>query len=309
MRHKTLALVFFFLSLVLAAIAVVLGFRTLGGAEQAEGQYVPTVPPAAGYSDTTGQTAQTTPEGQAVQTTPEGQGTPAAPTQAPAAVETPRPGPVVPEQAQAVDWQYFADAGFLGNSVTSGLWLYNNDGLLPTDGDSHWFWANSLTILGASPYVAQMAGYDFGKIYIGFGINEVTYNKDTLRAAFDTVIDQLQADHPDAIIYLMSVTPVSKWCDSNRDFHRADVLAFNEMLQQIAADQQVWYLDVYPVLCGDDGFLPSDVTPDGVHFNPAHYQKWFDYLTTHYIPDGHTQPASDAVPAADETLSMGAVNG
>ena len=62
--------------------------------------------------------------------------------------------------------------------------------------------------------------------------------------------------------------------------------SFNQMLQDIAREQQVWYLDVYPVLCGEDGYLPSEVTPDGVHFTPAHYQKWFEYMKTHYVPDG-----------------------
>lgn len=185
----------------------------------------------------------------------------------------------------AVPAGYFADAGFLGNSVLSGLWLYNNDLLLPSD-PSHWFWQDSLTIMAASPFAAQMADQDFGKIYIEFGINELNYDQDTLRDAFNQVIDKLQEDHPDAIIYLMSVTPVSAYCDANRPFKQGTVIAFNNMLQDIAREQQIWYLDVYPVLCGSDGYLPSDVTPDGVHFNPAHYQLWFDYLRTHYVPDG-----------------------
>ena len=159
-----------------------------------------------------------------------------------------------------------------------------------------------MTIMGASPYAAQMAGKSYGKIYLGFGINEVSYDKDTLRAAFNTVIDQLQTDHPEAIIYLVSVTPVSAYCDANR-ISRNAVISFNDMVRQIAREQGVWYLDVYPVLCGEDGFLPSEVTPDGVHFTPAHYQKWFAYMTTHYVPDGHspTVPVVTEVPEATQT--------
>ena len=294
MRHKTAALILIGLSVVLACVAVALGVRTLsgGGPEAADAA---AVTPAGESEDYV--TAQPTPD----QTpTPEPTGTPTPePTETPAPTETPWAGPLVKEQSAPVPAAYFADAGFLGNSVLSGLWLYNNDLLLPSD-PSHWFWQDSLTIMGASPYAAQMAAYDFGKIYIEFGINELTYDQSTLQEAFNTVIDQLQADHPNAIIYLMSVTPVSQYCDANLSMKQSAVMAFNNMLQTIAAEQHVWYLDVYPVLCGPDGFLPSDVTPDGVHFNPAHYQLWLDYLTTHYVPDGreYAVPQTEA-PAED----------
>ncbi len=268
MKQKTFAVVFLCVSLVLVVAAAVLAAGSLGGSGQAEAPAEPQDTPA--------------PEEAGGGTAASG-----------------KKGPVVSKQAEAMGPEYFADAGFLGNAVTSGLWLYNNDDLLPADATGHWFCADNLTILGAAPYAAQMAGYDFGKIYIGFGINEVNYNKNTVRAAYDTVIDQLQADHPDAIIYLMSVTPVSKYCDENLGTRRSGVQAFNDMLQDIARQQQVWYLDVYPVLCGEDGYLPSEVTPDGIHFSPAHYQLWFDYMRTHYVPDGHSQPVP-ATAAPDE---------
>lgn len=202
--------------------------------------------------------------------------------------------PVVKEQAEIMGPAYYADAAFLGNVITSGLWLYNNDGLLPAD-TSHWYCADKLTVQGASPYAAQMPAETFGKVYIGFGMYEVNYQKETLRAAFSAIIDQVRASQPDAIIYLMSVTPVSKYCDENLQYTRNAVISFNSMLQDIAREEQVWYLDVYPVLCGEDGYLPSNVTPDGITFNPDHYQKWFDYLRTHYVPDG-TPPVALQTP-------------
>lgn len=263
MRHKTAALILLGLSVILAASTLALAVRTYGGADAA----------AAPEGHTTGDTATAIPTA-----TQE-------PTDAPEPTATPWAGPLVEEQPIAVPAAYFADAGFIGNSVLSGLWLYNNDLLLPTD-ESHWFWQDSLTIMGASPFAARMADYDFGKIYIEFGINELNYDQNTLREAFNTVIDRLQEDHPNAIIYLMSVTPVSAYCDANRSFKQGTVIAFNDMLKDIAREQQIWYLDVFPVLCGSDGYLPSDVTSDGIHFTPAHYQLWFDYLKTHYVSDG-----------------------
>ncbi len=289
MRHKIPALISMGASVVLAVVVIVMAVTALrgGGADRADASGPPAEPAADTTADTTGA----------------GQDVPAGPTAVP--TDTSWTGPDVQEQSAAMGQEYFADAAFLGNSVLSGLWYYDNDRLLPTD-ESHWFWADSLTIMAASPYAAKMAGQQFGKIYIEFGINEVTYDKDTLRDAFNTVIDQLQADHPDAIIYLTSVTPVSKYCDENRSFKRSAVLAFNDMLRAIAREQQVWYLDVYTALCGEDGFLPSDVTADGVHFTPAHYQLWFDYLKTHYVPDGHSPAAPAATDAPAEPPADGA---
>lgn len=301
MRHKILAFVFFGLSVFLLAAAVMLGVHTWrGGREQqtvqtgsaaAVSDAFTTPEPAPETTDAPEQTPEATPERTDAPETTDAPEATAAPN---AAAWT---GPLVEEQSDMMGPEYFADAAFLGNSITSGLWLYNNDGLLPS-GTDHWYCADSLNILGASPYAAQMPAGAYGKVYLGFGINEVNYQKDTLKAAFNTVIDQIQASQPEAIIYLMSVTPVSKYCDENLNFKRSAVQSFNQMLQEIARERQIWYLDVYPALCGEDGYLPSEVTPDGVHFSPAHYQKWFDYMRTHYVPDG-TPPAPSPAPTEE----------
>ena len=307
MGHKTKAIALLCVSMVLMVVAAVMGVMrfTGGGAQTAEAAPAPVESGSQGLS-------APSPESPAEETEPQ---EPSAPTSepAPTLVPTPTPlaGPDVPEQSAAVTAEYFNDAGFLGNSILSQLWYYDNEGLMPDD-ESHWAWSDGLTILGAAPYAAQLSGQKLGKIYVEFGINELNYDKDALRTAYNTVIDQLQSDHPDAIIYLISVTPVSAWCDANRDFKRSGVISYNDMLRDIAKQQNVWYLDVYPVLCGEDGYLPSDVTNDGVHFNGAHCQYWFDYMKTHYIPDGKspTVPIETPVPepAEGETTPAAAEN-
>lgn len=280
MKHKKAAVILLAVSMVLLCATMITG-ALIWGTEPADGPEQP---------DQADQAAA--PEGQD-QSAPEGGAdAPASTAKAAAAGQT------VPEQDAPMGQAYFADAAFLGNEMTSGLWLYNNDGLLPSDA-SHWYCSDGLTVLAASPYAAQMPADAYGKVYIGFGINEVNYQRETVKAAFNTVLEQVQASQPNAIIYLMSVTPVSKYCDENRGYKRSSVQSFNRMLQDIAQEKGVWYLDVYPVLCGEDGYLPSDVTPDGINFSPAHYQKWFEYMQTHYVPDG-TPPVPTAEPEPSE---------
>ncbi len=294
--HKKIALSLLAVCAILALTAAV-GFarmwasgELLGQGPAADAALEPTADPSVPTA---------TPEPTEVPTaTPEPTETPVpTPSEVPEPTETPIPtaapwtGPYIKEQAVEAGPEYFADAAFLGNSVLSGLWYYDYEGLFPKN---NFFWEDGLTVLGASPYAAKLTGGDYGKIYVGFGMNELSYEKGTLRQAFNTVLDKLQADHPDAIIYLVSVSPVSRWRSSNDSaVNRNLVISFNDMLLEIARERQVWYLDVYSVLCDDEGYLPADVTNDGVHFTPAHYENWINYMKTHYVPDG-TEPAGDA---------------
>lgn len=295
MRYRTPALVFLCLSVFLGVMAVVVSVKTLGGSgketaeappQQQIAQSVQTEAPekSGGFFSKIFSRPTPTPEPTAE------------PTPTPVPTPTPWPGPEIPAQPAEATAEYFADAGFLGNSVLSGLWMYDYEDLLP-DEEEYWYWDNGLTILGAAPYAAQMSDIQFGKIYVGFGNNEMSYDIDALRQAYYVVLDQLQADHPNAIIYLVSCTPVSEYRSNNSStFKKEYVLRYNEMLKEVCAERQVWYLDAYSVLCNENGYLPSNVTSDGTHFTSGHYEYLFDYMKTHYIPDGKTPSTPTAAP-------------
>ncbi len=311
MRYRTPALALLALSVILFIFALVMGFRTFGGHEAAPAAEAPVVQQEA--APETQSEAQPEKSGGLLsifrRSTPTPEPT-AIPTPSPEPTATPWPGPTLPEQAVPATKEYFNDAGFLGNSVLSGLWMYDYDDLLPDD-DAHWYWDNGLTVLAAVPYAEQMSDKQFGKIYVGFGNNEMSYDRTALREAYNMLLDKLQADHPGAIIYLVSATPVSLWKSSNSStFTREYVQSYNEMVKEICAERQVWYMDAYSVLCNEEGYLPSDVTNDGTHFTPAHYEKWYDYMQTHYIPTGtmavETTPVAIPPAATDPAEGGGA---
>ena len=295
MRYRTRALVFLALSVILLVTALVMGVRALAPASAEGGE-----PGGSGFS-LSGLFSRATP-------TPEPT---AIPTETPEPTATPWPGPDIPEQAVPVGKEYFDDAAFLGNSVLSGLWIYDHEDLFPDD-KGQWFMDDGLTVLSAMPYAEQMADGNYGKIYVGFGNNEMSYDRTALREAYNMLIDKLQADHPDAVIYLVSATPVSRWKSSNSSsFTRELVQSYNEMVKAIAKERQVWYLNAYSVLCDEEGYLPADVTNDGTHFTPAHYDLWFEYMKTHYIPTGSMPvPENSPIPmppaATDPSEDAGA---
>lgn len=188
-------------------------------------------------------------------------------------------GPQVPAQEAPAEDDYFADAAFIGNSLVDGFRMYS--GLSVCD----YYAATSKTVFTVDEYITQMSGKDYGKIYILLGINEIGYSMDRLMSAYGGVLDRLAADHPDALIYIMGISPVSANKDAaGGSFTMANVRRFNENLYELAQEKECYYIDLCDALAGEDGFLPANKTWDGIHFNASYYKVWLEYLQYHYIP-------------------------
>ena len=198
--------------------------------------------------------------------------------------------PDVPAQDEVTD-EFFADAAFMGNSLMDGFRLFS--GLTTCD----YYAATSMTVLGANSNVCitldngnsgtlvdGLLQKPYGKIYILLGINEIGYDVDTFIGYYSTLVDTIKAGQPDCDIYLMGLTPVSAAKSAGSDtFNMTRVTAYNEGIHQLAADKGCYYLDLVSALAGSDGYLPSDVTTDGVHFSAEVYQQWLGYVKTHYV--------------------------
>lgn len=210
----------------------------------------------------------------------------------PVASRPPISNVVVSARAEPVGDEYFDDAAFMGNSLVDGFRMFS--GLSNCD----YYAKTSMTILGIGGYLTQMSSREYGKVYMLLGINELTYNLDTLMRAYAKAIDRLTYDHPGVMIYIMSVSPVSAAKDaSSKTFTMANVYRFNERLLQLAEEKNCYYIDLCDALAGDDGFLPADVTTDGIHFVASEYKVWLDYLRYHYIPVGGVPEDPETEPA------------
>lgn len=192
---------------------------------------------------------------------------------------TPEPGPDVPAQPEPAGDEYFDDAAFIGNSLVDGFRIFS--GLTNCDV----YAATSMTIMGIGDYIAQMSSKEYGKIYMLLGINEIGYDVESFKTTYGNAIDRLLGDHPDALLYIMGISPISAAKDASSDVFTMDnVRRFNEKLYELADEKDCYYIDLCEALAGSDGFLPASVTTDGVHFTAAEYTVWLDYLREHYIP-------------------------
>jgi len=187
---------------------------------------------------------------------------------------------------------YFADALFIGNSRTVGMYEYG--GLR----DVATFYAtNGLTIqkvLSAS--IVEVEGRkekitveealqekQFGKIYLMLGINEMgTGTVETFMKKYAEVVERLQELQPDATIYLQGIMKVTDKRSAKGDYiHNEGIDARNVEIAKLADNKQVFYLDMNSVVCEENGGLKASYTGDGVHLKAQYYDIWKEYLLEH----------------------------
>lgn len=194
------------------------------------------------------------------------------------------------------DWlssDYFNDAIFVGDSITEGIKLYDvmsNVTVLASTGVNlnSLYTKDAITLEDGSkvPILEATKHYDPGKIYLMMGVNSLLSDEETFRTDYGRVIDTLVGQHPDAILYVQSILPVTADYEQRQNAvaDNAKIDRYNEILKELAAEKKVYYLNVAEVFKDADGCLPSSASPkDGIHFGSSWYRTWFDYLRTHGV--------------------------
>lgn len=192
-----------------------------------------------------------------------------------------------PQEAPA---DYFDDALFIGNSRTEGLMLYADLGeaqFLAHKGLMVDTVFTKKVIKSGSEKVtvaeALKRGH-YGKVYVMLGMNELGWAYDTIFIQkYGEVVDAIREAQPNAVIYLQSILPVTKKkSDGDSIYNNSKIESYNRLIQQLAKEKNVQYLNVAEAVM-EDGVLPEKGSTDGVHLIPAYCKKWADYLKTHTV--------------------------
>lgn len=214
----------------------------------------------------------------------------------------------VPER-EAVENSYFDDAAFVGDSRTNGFMLYSGIGTgenLAANGVSIFRLSErkSLTIDGEkyTPLEA-LSLKQYGKVYIALGVNELGYNNDKgYYEKFCAAIDEIRRSQPNAVIYIQGLIPVNEdqyLAATGHDYLTNDHLrVYNQLMQQVAEEKKVVYVDVYEAFVDENGSLPEGDSRDGVHLYKESCQRWLEYLKTHTVDFDTLYP--DGPPAVEE---------
>lgn len=197
--------------------------------------------------------------------------------------------PVPP--SDLVDLAYFDDAVFIGDSRTEGLFL--NTGLSNATSFAHMglmvdtvFTRPLFNVSGEKvPVIDAMKKVEFSKVYIMLGVNETGWAYSSIFIQkYGEIIDAIREIAPDALIYVQAIMPVSQKVSSTHSYVKNPKIAeYNQLLLQLAEEKQVYYIDTASAVAGEDGSLPDDAAPDGIHLVRSYCQRWLDYLMTHTV--------------------------
>ena len=209
-------------------------------------------------------------------------------------------GEALPASAPVED-DWFADAAFIGDSRTEGLLLYS--GIRAGGGFAY----RGLTVqsVRTDPVIASGGGKatavealskgTYNKVYLMLGINELGWNgTETFRRQAARLIERIQADHPEAVLVIQSILPVSARQDAKGSYvNNQRIIAYNQVLRELAEQYGAVYLNVGEAVADENGYLRADWNFDGVHLNVAGCQAWLEYLRTHPV----TEVAPEDLPA------------
>ncbi len=215
--------------------------------------------------------------------------------------DPPEPFAPVPEGGPVED-TYFEDTAFLGDSRTEGFHLYSG---LKTGAYycsvgatvESVFSKDVETPAGKMPLLDAMAKQEFDKIYVMLGVNELGWNgTEIYHNQYAKLIDRLREDHPDSLVVLQTLIPVSAKQEAKKSYvNNTRIAAYNEVVLQLAEEKQCPYVDVAAAMTDEKGCLRSDWTSDGVHLNTKGCKAWLEYLRTH--PVGEVPESEPAVQA------------
>lgn len=204
---------------------------------------------------------------------------------------------------QAVGDSYFSDACFIGHSLVVGMKLnfrLGNADFFAVNGTS----SKSIqtyadfplstthtdetgnTVADKGTLSQAIAQKSYGKAYIMFGANEIgttEAHKQSFYTNMSNLIALVRQTQPGATIYLISMTPVSQKCSESRaNLNRDNIIVYNKVIKQLCRDNKAYYLNVFDLIAGNDGFLGENSSiGDGIHILSQQYQQIKGYIMTH----------------------------
>lgn len=195
---------------------------------------------------------------------------------------------------QTVEDDYFADAVFIGDSRTVGMYEYGGLQDISTFYAStglsvhKLFTAKIVEVPGQRKKITveeALSERQFAKIYFMIGINEMgTGTAESFLEKYAESVARLRELQPDAVIYLQGIMQVTAERSAQGDYITNEGIDIrNEGIAALADDETIFYLDVNEAVCGEDGAMAADYTYDGVHLKAQYISLWKEYLKTHAV--------------------------
>lgn len=203
-----------------------------------------------------------------------------------------------------VDTTWFADAAFLGDSLTAGFCESEYDidvgGALICgyEGVSPNTIVNRATVKnpdrGEEVAMDVLTAAQPAKLYILIGTNALvaTGNDESFLNYYGRMLDELRAALPNTALYVQSILSATQEtvADDAPGLAPDRLASINGSIQSMCAERGCYFLDLNAEFSDESGYLLAEYAqPDGVHLTVSGYSKWVSYLCTH-VPYNKNNP-------------------
>ncbi len=200
-----------------------------------------------------------------------------------------------------VDFSYFSDALFIGDSRTVGLRDYTAGNLA----SATFFCSSGMnasyarrseydyttgvdasgrkTTLGRGTLETLLTERDFGKVYIMVGINELGDSTQNILRNITLLRDTVARLEPNAIIFMcanLHVTAEYSQNGSKKYINNDKINEVNTGIAALADNQNSFFIDINPLFDDASNALTASYGSDGVHVYGKYYRRWSEWLCT-----------------------------
>ena len=188
---------------------------------------------------------------------------------------------------QPVEQDYFKDALFIGDSRTVGLCEYGS--LKET---AAFLAKESINVYNVLDKELRYTDFDgeswdstveetleretYGKVYVNLGVNELGIGTTYMYyEKYRELLELIRAYQPDALIFIQGIMHVSYDKSSSDSCRNNTVISQrNYSISTLANGRDIFYIDMNPYVCDEDGDLYEDYSGDGIHLKAFAYEYW-----------------------------------
>ena len=188
---------------------------------------------------------------------------------------------------QAVDSSYFKDALFIGDSRTVGLCEYG-----ALKGDACFLAKESINVYNVMDKELRFTDLEedswdrtvedtldekqYGKVYVNLGVNELGIGTTYMYyEKYRELLEVIREYQPGAIIYIQGIMHVSERLSSSDSCRNNVVISQrNAAISTLANGHDIFYIDMNPYVCDENGDLIEDLSGDGIHLKASAYENW-----------------------------------
>lgn len=112
------------------------------------------------------------------------------------------------------------------------------------------------------------------QIFLMIGVNDLLFRTSpVILDYYDQIVEKIKKESPQTELLLQSVLPVNNKVRNTR-IQNSTIRILNEGIKKLAEEQQLVFIDLYPLFLDNEGNLDSKYTQDGIHINGEAYLVW-----------------------------------